>query len=109
MACRPSSPPDQGSQFTSYGFIRALKNAGVQISMDGQGRWRDNIYVERLWRSLKYEDIYLKSYESVRELKRGLSRYFRFYNERQYHQSREYQTPDEMYESFQIEQDPVAA
>jgi len=100
---------DQGSQFTSYGFIKTLKDAGVAISMDGQGRWRDNIYVERLWRSLKYEDIYLKSYESVRELKRGLTRYFRFYNERRYHQSLEYQTPDEMYESFQIEKDAVAA
>ena len=71
---------DQGSQFTSYGFIKVLKDAGVEISMDGQGRWRDNIYVERFWRTLKYEDIYLKSYESIRNLKIGLSRYFLFYN-----------------------------
>ena len=67
---------DQGSQFTSYGFIKVLKDTGVEISMDGQGRCRDNLYVERLWRTLKYEDIYLKAYESVRELKTGLSRYF---------------------------------
>ena len=100
---------DQGSQFTSHGFIKTLKDAGVQISMDGKGRWRDNIYVERLWRSLKYEDIYLKSYGSVRELKQGIDRYFRFYNERRYHQSHDYQTPEEMYESFQIAKDPVAA
>lgn len=100
---------DQGSQFTSYAFIKLLKDASVEISMDGQGRWRDNIYVERLWRTLKYEDIYLKSYESVRDLKRGLARYFRFYNERRFHQSLDYQTPDEMYESFKIEQVAVAA
>ena len=98
---------DQGNQCTSYAFIKLLKEAGVEISMDGQGRWRDNIYVERLWRTLKYEDIYLKSYESVRELKRGLARSFRFYNERRYHQSLDYQTPAEMHESFKIE--PAAA
>ena len=60
---------DQGSQFTSYSFVKILKDAGVEISMDGRGRWRDNIYGERFWRTLKYEDIYLKSYESVRDLK----------------------------------------
>ena len=100
---------DQGSQFTSYGFIKVLKDAGVEISMDGQGRWRDNIYVERFWRTLKYEDIYLKSYESVRDLKGGLSRYFRFYNGRRYHQSLDYRTPDEMYESFKVEIEQAAA
>jgi putative transposase len=93
---------DQGSQFTSYGFIKDLKDRKVHISMDGQGRWRDNIYVERMWKSLKYEDIYLKSYEGFRQLKTGLSRYFRFYNTNRFHQSLEYQTPDEMYESFQV-------
>ena len=92
---------DQGSQFTSYGFMKVLKDACVEISMDGQGRWRDNIYVERFWRTLKYEDIYLKAYESVRELKTGLSRYFRFYNTDRYHQGLDYQTPEQMYESFQ--------
>ena len=100
---------DQGSQFTSYAFIQVLKGAGIEISMDGQGRWRDTIYVERLWRSLKYEDIYLKSYETVRELKIGVNRYFRFYNKQRYHQSLDYQTPDEMYESFKIEKAAVAA
>lgn len=100
---------DQGSQFTSYGFIKVLKDAGVQISMDGRGSWRDNIYVERFWRTLKYEDIYLKSYESVRELKLGISRYFRFYNSRRFHQSLDYRTPDGMYESFKVEAEQVAA
>jgi putative transposase len=100
---------DQGSQFTSYGFIRVLKDAGVEISMDGQGRWRDNIYVERFWRTLKYEDIYLRSYETVRDLKLGLSRYFRFYNSRRFHQSLDYRTPDEMYESFRVEGERAAA
>ena len=69
----------------------------MQISMDGKGRALDNIYVERLWRSLKYEDIYLNDYESARELRRGVSRYFSFYNTRRFHQSLDYQTPDEVY------------
>jgi len=100
---------DQGSQFTSYRFIRVLQNAGVEISMDGQGRWRDNIYVERFWRSLKYEDIYLRSYDSVKDMKRDLSRYFRFYNSQRYHQSLDYRTPDEMYKSFRNDINQVAA
>jgi len=100
---------DQGSQFTSYGFIQVLKDFRIQISMDGQGRWRDNIYVERLWRSLKYEDIYLKSYETVRELKIGVNRYFMFYNSQRYHQSLDYQTPDEMYVSFKNEKATTVA
>ena len=100
---------DQGSQFTSYGFIQVLKDNGIEISMDGQGRWRDNIYVERFWRTLKYEDIYLKSYDSVRELKAGLTRYFQFYNSRRFHQSLDYRTPEEMYESFQVEGMKAAA
>ncbi len=100
---------DQGSQFTSYGFIQIIKEAGVEISMDGQGRWRDNIYVERFWRSLKYEDIYLKSYESVCDLKRGLHRYFTFYNGQRFHQSLDYRTPDAMYESFQVQEEEATA
>lgn len=100
---------DQGCQFTSYRFIRELKESNVRISMDGQGRWRDNIYVERFWKSLKYEDIYLRSYENLKELKKGLSRYFRFYNGKRFHQSLTYRTPDEMYESFQIKKDINAA
>jgi len=96
---------DQGSQFTSYAFLQPLQEAGVKISMDGQERWRDNIYVERLWRSLKYEDKYLKSYGNVKELKRGIQKYFRLYNTERFHQSLGYLTTDEVYESFQVSQD----
>jgi putative transposase len=92
---------DQGCQFTSECWINVLLENGVEISMDGKNRALDNIYVERLWRSLKYEDIYIKHYESVRELKEGVLKYFRFYNEERFHQSLYYRTPDEMYESFQ--------
>ena len=70
--------------------------------MDGKNRALDNIYVERLWRSLKYEDIYIKQYESVRDLRQGIDRYFRFYNTERFHQGIGYLTPDEMYQSFQI-------
>lgn len=100
---------DQGCQFTSYAFLKPLHEAGVRISMDGKGSWRDNIYVERLWRSLKYEDIYLRSYESVRELKKGVQKYFRFYNGKRYHQSLGYLTPNDVYESFQVDKDSQAA
>lgn len=91
---------DQGSQFTSYGFVKTLLDQGVKISMDSQGRWRDNIYVERLWRSVKYEDIYLRSYETIRELKGGVKKYFKFYNSKRFHQHLDYQTPDQMYRSW---------
>ena len=91
---------DQGSQFTSDAFTGVLLGKGVQISMDGKGRALDNIFVERLWRTLKYEDIYIKSYESVIELKEGVRRYFHFYNSERFHQSLGYATPDDMYESF---------
>lgn len=74
-----------------------LKAHAVRISMDGKGRALDNIYVERLWRSLKYEDIFLNDYESVPDLRRGVARYFRFYNSRRFHQALDYQTPDEVY------------
>jgi putative transposase len=93
---------DQGSQFTSEGFISVLKKYGIQISMDGVGRALDNIYVERLWRSVKYEEIYLKEYSSMDDLKMSLKRYFIFFNSERFHQSLEYATPDEMYySSFQ--------
>lgn len=88
---------DQGSQFTGKLWLDVLKAHGVRISMDGKGRALDNVYVERLWRSLKYEDIYLNDYESVSELRRGVRRYFEFYNSRRFHQSLDYQTPDEVY------------
>jgi putative transposase len=95
---------DQGSQFTSRQFTEILENHHVEISMDGKGRALDNIYVERLWRSLKYEDIYLKSYNSIKELKLGINRYFKFYNSERFHQSLEYLTPDQMHRSFVSEE-----
>lgn len=88
---------DQGRQFTSEAFTRVLRDHGVQISMDGVNRALDNIYVERFWRSLKYEDIYLRDYQSMGELKAGLDRYFRFYNGHRYHQSLDNATPNEIY------------
>lgn len=91
---------DQGSQFTSEAFISVLKRHSIEISMDGKGRALDNVYVERLWRSLKYEDIYLKSYETMSQMADGIDRYFEFYNSKRFHQSLDYRTPDEMYESF---------
>ncbi len=91
---------DQGSQFTSDEFTDVLKDHHIEISMDGRGRALDNIYVERLWRSLKYEDIYIKSYSNMRELKEGIKKYFTFYNGERFHQSLDYLTPEEMYKSF---------
>ena len=92
---------DQGSQFTSEVFQNVLADPHIQVSMDGKGRALDNIRMERLWRSLKYEDIYLKRYETMGELKSGVSAYFNFYNSARFHQSLDYSVPDEMYESFQ--------
>jgi putative transposase len=88
---------DQGVQFTADGFTSRLATAGVAISMDGRGRCLDNVFVERLWRSVKYEDVYLRGYETVPELERGLAAYFRFYNEGRFHQSLEYPTPAHVY------------
>lgn len=88
---------DQGAQFTAEEFTAVLLAKGVQVSMDGKGRWIDNVFVERLWRSVKYEEIYLHAYETVREVKAALVSYFGFYNARRPHQSLEYRTPDEMY------------
>ncbi len=96
---------DQGCQYTSDAFIGVLKEHHIEISMSGKGRALDNVYVERLWRSLKYEDIYLRSYESMTELKEGIRRYFEFYNTERFHQSLEYLTPEEMYESFSTRED----
>jgi putative transposase len=96
---------DQGCQFTAEVFIKVLEDHNIEISMDGKGRALDNIYVERLWRSLKYEDIYLKSYESMEELNEGVGRYFVFYNTERFHQSLEYQTPEIMHESFSSRED----
>jgi len=88
---------DQGSQFTSEDFTKRLTQAEVDISMDGRGRYMDNIFIERLWRSVKYEHIYIYRHESVPELENGLRRYFQFYNLQRPHQSFDYQTPAQVY------------
>lgn len=89
---------DQGAQFTSAAWSDVLKaNPSIRISMDGKGRWIDNVFIERLWRSVKYEDVYLRAYANGRETQAGLMRYFNFYNERRLHQSLDYRTPDEIY------------
>ena len=88
---------DQGVQFTSRQFTERLKENGIKISMDGKGRALDNIMIERLWRSVKYEDIYPKGYESLNEVRQGLRMYFEFYNEKRPHQGLEYRTPAEVY------------
>ena len=88
---------DQGSQFTSRGFIDVLREHGVKISMDGKGRYRDNIFVERLWRTVKYEEVYLKAYTSASEARRELGAYFRFYNNQRPHQTLGYRTPAEVF------------
>jgi putative transposase len=88
---------DQGSQFTSEGFTSLLASRGVAISMDGRGRWMDNVFIERLWRSVKYEEVYLKGYESIPEARRELAAYFDFYNKRRRHQGIGNRTPDEVY------------
>jgi putative transposase len=88
---------DQGSQFTSEKFTGELTAKDIAISMDGRGRCMDNIFIERLWRSLKYEEVYLKDYESVTEARTGIDRYLRFYNQERLHQSLEYRTPSAIY------------
>ena len=88
---------DQGSQFTSVDFIKVLKDAEIAISMDGKGAWRDNVFVERLWRTIKYEEVYLHAYASVPEARAALARYLTFYNSRRPHSSLDRQTPDQAY------------
>jgi len=88
---------DQGSQFTSDDFTNILKGAGVAISMDGKGRWMDNVFVERLWRSLKYEEVYLKAYDSVAEARAGIAAWIEFYNFERPHQALGYLTPWEAF------------
>ncbi len=88
---------DQGAQFTSEAFTGVLKDHGIKISMDGKGRWMDNVFVERLWRSVKYEDVYLRAYETPTELRAGLARYFKFYNTRRRHSALARRTPDAVY------------
>lgn len=88
---------DQGSQFTSREFVGRLTDAGICISMDGRGRFFDNIFIERLWRTVKYEDIYLHDYRGIPETKAGLKKYFNFYDEERFHQALDYRTPAQVY------------
>jgi putative transposase len=88
---------DQGSQFTAADFIGVLKRHEIRISMDGRGAWRDNVFVERLWRSVKYEEVYLHAYDSVSTAKAGIARYLTFFNTRRPHTSLDRQTPDTVY------------
>ena len=88
---------DQGVQFTSAAYTSRLEQAGIQISWDVRGRALDNVFVERLWRSVKWEEVYLKDYQTVAEAVRGLERYFRFYNHERPHQALGYQTPAQVY------------
>lgn len=98
---------DQGSQFTAEAFTGVLKERSIAISMDGKGAWRDNVFVERLWRSVKYEEVYLKAYASVAEARDSLGQYFTFYNARRPHQALDGMTPDQAY--FTPQQLPAAA
>ena len=88
---------DQGSQFTSFAFTNTLGDAGIRISMDGRGRWMDNVFVERLWRSVKYEEVYLRAYDNVSEARASIGRYLGFYNGRRPHSSLDGSTPDKAY------------
>jgi putative transposase len=100
---------DQGSQFTSEEWIKVLEDAGVAISMDGKGRWIDNVFIERLWRSVKYEEVYLHGYTNGTEARASLTTYFSFYNARRSHQALEYRTPDEVYFEALAASTPMAA
>ena len=88
---------DQGSQFTSEAFTSLLERHGIRISMDGRGSWKDNVFVERLWKSVKYEEVYLKAYETVSEARRSIGEYLEFYNGRRPHSSLDRMTPDQFY------------
>jgi transposase InsO family protein len=88
---------DRGSQFTSIDFTKALKDAEILIGMDGKGAWRDNVFVERLWRTIKYEEVYLRAYDSVTAARESLGRYLKFYNTRRPHSSLDGRTPDQAY------------
>ncbi len=100
---------DQGTQFTSLDFTGRLEKENIRISMDGRGRFIDNIFVERLWRSVKYEEVYLHDYETVSDARKGLSRYFLFYNMDRLHESLGYKTPYEVYVKERLNINPVQA
>ena len=88
---------DQGSQFTSFDFTQKLEQAKIRISMDGRGRALDNVFIERLWRTVKYEHIYMNDYSTALSLHKGLELYFNFYNTKRYHQALDYQSPRDFY------------
>ena len=90
---------DQGVQFTSADFLEALERGGVRVSMDGKGRFLDNIFIERLWRSLKYEEVFIKAYGTVAEARRGIGAWISFYNDERPHQALDYKTPTEVFEA----------
>ena len=94
---------DQGVQFTASEFTGRLEAAGVAVSMDGRGRPLDNVFVERMWRSVEDEDIYIQGYDTVPALRRGLARYFAFYNDERPHQSLGYRTPAAVYRGTEVE------
>ena len=100
---------DQGSQFTGDDFVDVLKKSGAQISMDGKGRWRDNVFVERLWRSLKYEEVYLRAYDGVPEARSGIGDYFAFFNDERPHQALGYSVPSSVYFSSLAQAEAKAA
>jgi putative transposase len=93
---------DQGSQYTSEAFTQVLKGNDIRISMDGKGAWRDNVFVERLWRSVKYEEVYLNAYESMSEAKKSLQKYFKFYNQNRKHQTLKAKPDQVYYESIKL-------
>jgi putative transposase len=99
---------DQGSQFTAEAFTNLLHSNGIAISMDGKGCWMDNVFIERLWKSVKYEDIYLKAYGSMVEVRKGLAGYFKFYNEKRWHQSFDRKTPAMVYFGTQLQRQAAA-
>ena len=97
FSCPEIFNTDQGSQFTAEVFTNVLRVNNIAISMDGKGRWMDNVFIERLWKSVKYEDIYLKGYASMAEVRNGLAIYFKFYNEKRWHNSFDKKTPNMVY------------
>jgi putative transposase len=100
---------DQGCQFTSSPFIELLKDKGIRQSMDGKGCWRDNVFVERLWRTIKYDEVYLHAYESVSQARTGLERFLNFYNTARPHSSLEGRTPDQVYFNLKLVEDSPLA
>ena len=99
---------DQGSQFTSEAFTGILSSQEIRISMDGKGSWMDNVFIERMWKSVKYEEVYFKAYSSIAEARQELGVYFEFYNRKRWHQSLDNRTPDEVYWTSR-QRSPVAA